>query len=99
MSKFHSPWRATARRASSKRGRPPTPAQYREAHPAPRGGAGEHFPKWVSSRQAQNHLSFNDFVALFPEVTKRLADDPRYFPDRGVFKKVRSRGSPRWGHI
>lgn len=104
MSKFHSPWRkntpgARTRKGRGYRGGPPTGLQYREAHPRPIGGAGEHFPFWVSASQALNHLSFNDFAHLFPDLAQRMGEDPRYMPDRAVFKKVRSRGSPKWGQV
>lgn len=85
MSKFHSPWRKAGRVA---------PAQ--AVRPNPKGGAGEHFPWWTSQRQAPNTLSFNDFVVNFPEVAKLMGQSDNVF-DRYYFKKVRSRGSPRWG--
>lgn len=88
-----------ARRHKGYRGGPPTAGQYPEAHPRPRGGAGEHFPPWVNSAQAHNWLSFNDLLHNLPDVVERMGNDPRYMPDRYAFKKVRSKGSPYWGKL
>lgn len=87
MSKFHSPWRK--RKTAHK---PP-------GGPSPRGGAGNHFPWWVTPAQAQNHLSFLDLEIRMPDLAKRMANDKRYMPDRYTFKKVRSYGSPKWGRV
>lgn len=78
------------------RGGPPPVRQYREAWPVAKGGAGNHFPWWVTPAQAKNHLSFLDVEMKFPALARMMAADARYFPDRYTFKKVRSLGSPHW---